>query len=51
MQMPQEEIQKLRAGVRAYHDEFLAPGRFAKRLLSGPQKKRIFLLNEYRVPR
>jgi hypothetical protein len=49
--MPQEEIQQLRAGVRAYHDKFLAPGRFTHRLFSGPQKKRVMLLNEYRVPR
>jgi hypothetical protein len=48
LKMPQEEIQQLRAGVRAYHDEFLAPGSFAKRLLNGP---RILLLNAYRAPR
>lgn len=46
--MDQQEIQRLRAGVRAYYDTFLAPGRFAKRLLSGP---RVLLLNAYRVPR
>ena len=46
--MNQQEIQRLRAGVKAYYDAFLAPGRFAKRLLSGP---RVLLLNAYRVPR
>ena len=51
MRMPQEEIQKLRAGVRAYHSQFLAPGRFAQRLFSSPQKKCVMLLNEYRAPR
>ncbi len=46
--MSREEIHKLRSNVRAYHDEFLAPGRFTKRLLSGT---RTLLLNAYRVPR
>lgn len=46
--MNAEEILNLRANVRAYHDEFLAPGRFAKRLFNGP---RTLLLNAYRVPR
>jgi hypothetical protein len=49
--MGQDQIQRLRAGVRAYHEENLAPGRFAHRLFSSPQKKRVMLLNEYRVPR
>jgi hypothetical protein len=49
--MDQDQIQRLRAGVRAYHQEKLAPGRFAHRLFSSPQKKRVMLLNEYRVPR
>jgi hypothetical protein len=48
LKMPQEEIQQLRAGVRAYHDEFLTPGRFTKRLLNG---SRLLLLNAYRAPR
>ncbi len=42
------EIRNLRTNVRMYHDEFLAPGRFAKRLLNVPQT---LLLNAYRVPR
>lgn len=46
--MRPEEIQNLRAKVREYHDTFLAPGRFTKRLLNGP---RTLLLNAYRVPR
>ena len=49
--MTEDHIQRLRAGVRAYHEENLAPGRFAHRLFSSPQKKRVMLLNEYRVPR
>lgn len=49
--MTEDHIQRLRAGVRAYHEENLAPGRFAHRLFSGPQKNRVMLLNEYRVPR
>lgn len=43
-----EEIRILRENVRKYYDEFLAPGQFARRLLSGP---RTLLLNAYRVPR
>ena len=46
--MNQEEIRSMRANVRQYYDEFLAPGCFAKRLLNGP---RTLLLNAYRVPR
>jgi hypothetical protein len=46
--MSPEEIRTLRANVQTYHDAFLAPGRFAERLLSGP---RTLLLNAYRVPR
>jgi hypothetical protein len=49
--MTEDHIQRLRAGVRAYHEANLAPGRFAHRLFSSPQKKRVMLLNEYRVPR
>lgn len=51
MAMPEKETQKLRAGVRAYHDEFLAPGRFAHRLFSNSQRHRILLINDYRMPR
>lgn len=46
--MKQEEILRLRAGVKSYYDEFLAPGRFAQRLLGGPGT---LLMNAYRVPR
>jgi hypothetical protein len=46
--MTEEEVQNLRAEVRKHHDHFLAPGCFAKRLVSGP---RTLLLNAYRVPR
>lgn len=41
----------LRSNVRAYFDEYLAPGCFVKRLFSGPHHRRVLLLNEYRVPR
>jgi glycosyltransferase involved in cell wall biosynthesis len=46
--MRPEEIRTMRRNVRKYYDAFLAPGRFTKRLLSGP---RTLLLNAYRVPR
>lgn len=46
--MSQDEIRAMRRNVRNYYDEFLAPGRFAERLFSGP---RTLLLNAYRVPR
>lgn len=42
------KVLELRANVRRYYDEFLAPGRFATRLLKGP---RTLILNAYRVPR
>jgi hypothetical protein len=45
------EIAELRENVRAHYDEHLAPGRFSKRLFSGPHGRRILLLNGYRVPR
>jgi hypothetical protein len=47
--MSPEQILGLRENVRAYHAEFLAPGRFAQRLFSSPD--RTLLLNAYRVPR
>jgi hypothetical protein len=43
-----EEIRIMRANVRDYANEFIASGRFAKRLFNGPQT---LLLNAYRVPR
>jgi glycosyltransferase involved in cell wall biosynthesis len=49
--MSPEQIQALRGNVRAYYDEFLAPGRFAEKLFSGPQRERTLLINAYRVPR
>ncbi len=49
--MSPEDIRLLRENVRAYSGEFLAPGRFAGKLFSGPQDRRTLLLNAYRVPR
>lgn len=46
--MNPDKIVELRSNVRRYYNEFLAPGRFASRLLNGP---RTLLLNAYRVPR
>lgn len=46
--MSVDKIVELRSNVRRYYNEFLAPGRFATRLLNGP---RVLLLNAYRVPR
>jgi len=48
--MAPEEIRRLRANVRRYHDTYLAPGRFANLLFSGLLRKTL-LLNAYRVPR
>jgi len=48
--MTPEEIRRLRANVRRYHDTYLAPGRFANLLFTGPPRKTL-LLNAYRVPR
>lgn len=49
--MSQEQIRALRANVREHYGNFLAPGRFAQRLFSGPQDRLTLLLNAYRVPR
>jgi hypothetical protein len=46
--MSPEKIMELRSNVRNYYGEFLAPGRFATRLVNGC---RTLLLNAYRVPR
>jgi hypothetical protein len=46
--MDSNKIVELRSNVRRYYNDFLAPGRFATRLLNGP---RTLLLNAYRVPR
>ncbi len=49
--MSDVEITTLRAHVRAYFAEHLAPGRFAQRLFSGESRRCVLLLNDYRVPR
>ncbi len=49
--MSQEQIHTLRGNVRAYYDEFLAPGRFARRLVASPSPYTVLLMNSYRVPR
>lgn len=49
--MSPEKIADLRANVRAYYDDYLAPGRFSMRLFGGSRERRILLLNDYRVPR
>ena len=46
-----EDIRLLRENVRAYSEEFLAPGRFAGKLFSGQQLRNTLLINAYRVPR
>jgi hypothetical protein len=51
MAMDQQEIQAIRANVRAYYLEHLAPGCFARRLFSGTWQVRTLLTNAYRVPR
>lgn len=49
--MDQQEIQAMRANVRAYYLEHQAPGCFARRLFNGNWKTRTLLTNAYRVPR
>ena len=49
--MSPENIRIMRANVRQHYEEFLAPGSFAKRLISSPHERRTLLLNSYRVPR
>ncbi len=49
--MGAEKIAELRANVRSHYDGYLASGRFTGQLFSGPQKRRVLLLNDYRVPR
>lgn len=49
--MSQEKIRELRANVRQHYEQFLAPGRFAQRLFTGPHERLTLLLNAYRVPR
>ncbi len=49
--MQPAEIRQMRANVRAYHDEYLSPGRFTRMLLSGAGSGKTLLMNAYRVPR
>jgi hypothetical protein len=49
--MPDREISAFRTNVRAHYNAHLAPGRFAQRLFTGPHRRRVLLLNDYRVPR
>jgi hypothetical protein len=49
--MSPENIRIMRANVRNHYEEFLAPGRFAISLLTGPSPKAVLLMNSYRVPR
>jgi hypothetical protein len=48
--MSPEQVISLRQGVHDYYHEFLAPGRFARHLFSGPNPRNL-LFNAYRVPR
>lgn len=49
--MDPQEIQLLRTNVRRYYNEFLAPGRFSRRLLARDSPQTVLLMNSYRVPR
>lgn len=49
--MSPEKIVDLRSNVRRYHNDYLAPGRFAARLFNGPHHHQVLLMNAYRVPR
>lgn len=49
--MDEAEILNLRHGAKAYYDTYLAPGRFADRLLKGEDPDTVLLMNSYRVPR
>ncbi|MBC8126174.1 MAG: hypothetical protein H8M99_03355 [Gloeobacteraceae cyanobacterium ES-bin-144] len=51
LNMGDDEICMLRRNVKQHYDEYMANGKFAKRLFSGPHTRRTLLLNEYRVPR
>lgn len=48
--MSRQEVLALRAGTQAYYDQYLAPGRFADRLLHGAASPTL-VMNSYRVPR
>jgi hypothetical protein len=49
--MSPQEILALRENVRAYYSEFLAPGRFTRRLFEAPHRRQTLLINAYRTPR
>lgn len=49
--MDESGILRLREGVKAYYDTYLAPGRFADRLLKDESVNTTLLMNAYRVPR
>ena len=49
--MSDHDIIRLRANVRAHYEAHLAPGCFTNRLFAGTPRKRVLLLNDYRVPR
>jgi hypothetical protein len=51
LRMAPDEIVRLRRGAHAYYLEYLAPGRFARRLLDHPCPRIDLLLNAYRTPR
>jgi hypothetical protein len=50
-QLGPDQIRRLREGAYEYYQNHLAPGRFAKRLLSLPHSPVDLLLNSYRIPR
>jgi hypothetical protein len=51
LSMDEQEILSLRRGAKTYYDTYLAPGRFADRLLNDPHSDTTLLMNSYRVPR
>lgn len=50
LKLPPARVLELRANVRRYYREILAPGCFSRRLFVGGRQKTL-LLNAYRVPR
>lgn len=48
--MPQEEIQRLRTGALGYYQQHLTEGKFAHKLLNHPAKELALLINAYRTP-
>lgn len=51
LHMSPQRIRELRRNARKHYEDFFAQGKFAQRLLQGPEPTRTLLLNEYRVPR